>query len=120
MAYADSNYYTNTFFGKTIPSEQINTFLERASDCIDELTFNRIASTGFDSLTSFQQGQIKKSVCYQAEYLYQYGEMAEVGVGSYSLNGLSVTINSGNDTRYSVKCKSVLLPTGLMYRGLLK
>lgn len=115
MAYADSAYYTNTFFGDAIPAEQQAKFLQRASDDIDTLTYNRIVWTGFDKLTALQQTQIQKAVCYQAEHLYNYGDMAMMGVHSYSLNGMQVDM--GADNRYSAQAREALMSTGLLYRG---
>ena len=54
MSYVDSTYYEENFKGTIIPSEGIENKLERASDQIDTLTYNRINGKGFDNLTSFQ------------------------------------------------------------------
>lgn len=115
MAYTDSGYYTDTFCGDVIPTDQQLKYLQRASDDIDSMTYNRIVQKGIDKLTVLQQVQIQKAVCYQAEYLYQYGDMAMLGVSSYNINGVSVSMGANN--RYSTQARDALLSTNLLYRG---
>ena len=114
-AYADSNYYTKTFLGDVIPTEQLPKYLQQASDDIDTMTYNRIVWSGFDKLTAMQQSQVQKAVCYQAEHLYNYGDMAMLGVSSYNVNGVQVSMGANN--RYSAQARAALIPTGLLYRG---
>jgi hypothetical protein len=115
MAYTDSGYYTGTFCGDVIPADQQVKYLQRASDDIDSMTYNRIARKGFSNLKPLQQVQIQKAVCYQAEHLYNYGDMAMLGVSSYNVNGMSV--NMGANNRYSAQAREALMPTGLLNRG---
>ncbi len=79
------------------------------------MTYNRIVWSGFDKMTALQQAQVQKAVCYQAEQLYNYGDMAMLGVSSYNVNGVQVSMGSNN--RYSAQARSALMPTGLLYRG---
>jgi hypothetical protein len=115
MAYTDSEYYTGTFCSDIIPADQQVKYLQRASDDIDSMTYNRIAEKGFSNLKPLQQVQIQKAVCYQAEHLYNYGDMAMLGVSSYNVNGMSV--NMGANNRYSAQAREALMPTGLLNRG---
>lgn len=116
MAYADSAYYTGTFGGDVIPDDQITKYLQRASDDVDILTYSRIAANGWASLTASQQAQVQKAVCYQAEHLYQYGDMATFGVNNYHVGDVTVGM-AGIDLRFAAQAKEALKPTGLTYRG---
>ena len=62
MSYVDYEYYKDTFQG-TVLDESNKHKLERSSDQIDSLTFNRIRAKGFDNLTDFQKDKIRKAVC---------------------------------------------------------
>jgi hypothetical protein len=116
MPYADSTYYATTFLGDVIPTAQQAKWLQRASDDIDMLTYNRIVASGINSLSAMQQMQIKKATCYQAEHLFNYGDMATVGIGSYSVGDVSVSLQK--DMQYSAQAIKALMPTGLTNRRL--
>ena len=60
MSYVDSTYYKDIFGGTILPDVSINQSLERASDQINTLTYNRIVGKGFNNLTEFQKDKIKK------------------------------------------------------------
>ena len=62
MAYADATYYKEIYVGNAIPDEELTRQLERASDQVDTMCYNRIATARFDLLTTFQQERIKKAV----------------------------------------------------------
>jgi hypothetical protein len=116
LAYADSDFYKATFCGDIIPDEQLPKYLQRASDDIDVMTYNRIVWSGFDKLTPLQQMQVKKAVCYQADHRYQYGDMADLGVSNYHVGDTSVQMGS-KDLRFSPQAHDALIPTNLLYRG---
>ena len=42
MAYTDYKFYTKKFFGKTIPESEFREYVERASDCVDNYTMDRL------------------------------------------------------------------------------
>jgi hypothetical protein len=103
MPYVDSEYYKNTYKGILIPDNEISNRLETASDSIDDLTYNRITAIGFENLTSFQQDKIKKAVCIQADFLYQYGDYMNLPVDSYTAGSLTLSLgNNGIKTPGSV------------------
>lgn len=95
MSYVDENYYTLVFEGK-INEEEIRPFLERASDAIDSMTYNRITGKGFNNLTQFQQDKIKKAVCHHAEFMHQYGDYLNSPLSGFSAGSVSVSINTEN------------------------
>lgn len=73
--------------------------LKSASRHIDSLTFNRIVARGFDNLTEFQKEIIKEVCCCMAEFESTNADMLSSMIDSYTLNGVSVTYNSGDMVR---------------------
>lgn len=119
MAYADADYYKSTYQGTEIPEGELSSLLSRASDDVDSMTFHRIGgNAGFMALTPFQQGQVKKAVCAQADYLHDFGDAAALGLSGYSVGDVSVSMGNGSGgTVYSPQARRLLLPTGLLNRG---
>ena len=98
MPYADYTWYREEFGGTE--GEGICIYLDRASDAIDALTFNRIRAIGWDGLTEFQQGNIRRACCVQAEFLADNADALDTALSSYAINGVSMTF--GNDALYRV------------------
>ena len=120
MSYVDSTYYEENFKGTIIPSEGIENKLERASDQIDTLTYNRIHGKGFDNLTSFQQDIIRKAVCSHAEFIEQYGSYINVPLSGFSAGSISVSFNAEklNGITTTQEVLNYLKQTGLTCRRL--
>lgn len=92
MAYADYKFYTESF-GNVVPEADFPRLAERASDFVDEITFDRLV----DGLPANERSQkrIKKAVCSLAELMYQL-ELAEKNATSYAtMNGSSVSTRPG-------------------------
>lgn len=97
--YADKEYYSKTFIGTTIPSDEVDRYLTIASEKIDDITFNRIVGIGFDKLATFQKECIQKAVCYQAEYYFKYGTADSIkNVSSYKVLDISIDISRDEET----------------------
>lgn len=94
--YADVTYYKNSYKGTIIPDEELEQRLNRASRDIDSLTYNRIVKSGFDKLTSFQQGVIRDCVCQHADFIQQYGPMIDSPISGYSAGSTSVSFKDLN------------------------
>ena len=94
--YADSDYYFNEFYGSKLTTENVDKYLQEASEKIDSITFNRIVGIGFDNLTDFQKEKIQMAVCYQAEYILENGfnDENKADVASYSVLDISVSVDS--------------------------
>lgn len=92
--YATADYYFDTYRGKVIPPEDIDTALRDASRHIDSLTYNRIAGRGFSNLTEFQQEIIREAVCQQADFEHENADEISTILSSYSLNGASAQFGS--------------------------
>ncbi|HHV41695.1 MAG TPA: hypothetical protein GXX72_02460, partial [Clostridiaceae bacterium] len=93
MAYADADYYKYEYSGTVIPDEALANQLSKASDQVDSLTYNRIRAVGFDQLTEYQQGCVKKAVCSQADFNVQYGAYADMPLKGYKVGDVSVTFD---------------------------
>lgn len=74
MAYADYDFYTESYYGNVVPEADFDRLAARASDFIDTLTFDNLV----DGLPADKRSQkrIKKAVCSLAELMYQI-ELAE-------------------------------------------
>lgn len=68
MAYADFDFYKDTFYGDVLTEDTADKWLDRASDKIDALTFNRL-ETGFPEIEAHVI-KVQKAVCAVAEALY--------------------------------------------------
>lgn len=113
--YADKDYYSEVFKSKEIPHDDIEKYLERASDCVDRITRMKIVRLGgFTALSDFQKRQVQLATCHQADYLYTVNQLD--GVSSYSIGGVSVTMEATQ--KYSSDTISCLNLAGLTYRGL--
>lgn len=99
--YTDLDYYKNSYKGILIPDAELSNKLETASDAIDDLTYNRITALGFENLTAFQQDKIKKAVCIQADYLYQYGDYLNLPVDGYTAGSISLSLGK-DDSKMKV------------------
>lgn len=122
--YADRTYYFDVYKGKKFVGEDVEEYLKLAQEKIDSITYNRIVARGFDNLTEFQQNNIKKAVCNQAEYIYEngYDDENTGDIASYSVLDISVTTNtSGNKSQASMahmsaRAYSLIEQTGLSGR----
>ena len=95
MAYVDYEFYTTSYFGSVVPETDFPRMVEKASDFIDTMTFNRLV----DGLPTNKRSQkrIKKAVCSLAELMYQI-ELAEKNATNAAVSGASTAIGSGGST----------------------
>lgn len=123
--YATSEYYFTTFKGNVLQKENVDMYLQEATEKIDSITFNRIVRIGFDNLTPFQKEKVQKAVCYQAEYILNNGfnDEDKEDIASYSVLDISVNVKADNEkTQAEKECMSekaydLIFKTGLMTRG---
>ena len=95
MAYADYEFYTTSYFGSVVPESDFPRLVERASDFVNTMTFDRLV----DGLPTNERSQkrIKKAVCSLAELMYQI-ELAEKNATNAAVSGTSTAIGSGGST----------------------
>ena len=118
MAYVDVDFY-NEYSGEV--TEGLERKLEKASDQIDSLTYNRIVGIGFNNLTQFQQDRIKKAICLHVDFTEQYGEYINSPLSGFSAGSISVSFNSDtvkciNGVNTSSEVYNLLKQTGLTCR----
>lgn len=85
------------------------------------MTYNRIRRRGFNALTEFQQALVKEAVAEQTQFIGSNAELLNNPLASYSINGVSMSWDSGRVRRVggvyaSDAAYSALMQTGLMYR----
>ena len=80
MAYADVTFYKTKYYGDTVPDESLDKYLDKASDRIDMITFDRLV----DGLPDDERAQtkIKKAVCAVADCLYQIDEVKKASMAT--------------------------------------
>lgn len=125
MAYTDYKFYTEKYFGKIIPENEFIKYAERASDCIDNYTMDRLV----DGLPKNERAELKvqKAVCAVANEMYKIeqakkasmdaigtiqredGTVVNKAVSSVSSGNESISYANGNsqNNRYSVAATNV-------------
>ena len=113
MAYADFQYYKDTFLGNAIEEIDFPRLSLRASEYIDAHTGGIIPQ-----LSAIPE-EVQKATCAVAEKIQSYESEAEVA--SESVGSYSVTYKT-SDATYEQELGKVLRlylgNTGLLYRGL--
>ena len=78
MAYADYQFYTEKYYGDTVPESDFPKYAERASDRIDSITFDRLVN-GFPE-EERAVTKVKKAVCAVADALYQIDQIKKASM----------------------------------------
>ncbi len=117
-------YLEPSKYSGSIPAEEVEARLKRACRDIDSLTFNRIVKAGFENLTEFQQELIKEAVQLHADFCYDNEELLDSPLSAYSINGVSMSFDKSKivtvgEVTTSNEVYSLLMQTGLCYRGLM-
>lgn len=97
---------------------------QRAETDINGLTFNRITAKGFENLTDFQKGLVKRSAAMQVKFIYDNSELLDSPLSAYSISGVSMSFDNSkvvtlNGVTTTNQVCSALIQTGLCYRGLI-
>ncbi|MEF2969241.1 hypothetical protein V3851_26055 [Paenibacillus sp. M1] len=93
MAYATAEDYERYGDG-SIPADELDKALERASDQIDQLTYNRIVARGLNNLSPFQRSNVIKAVCQQADFSFQYGDYLSFPLAGYTAGSVSLSFKA--------------------------
>ncbi|MEC1351691.1 head-tail connector protein [Bacillus licheniformis] len=134
MPYITPDYYKNVYKGAQAPSDtDLERYIERASDVIDEVTEYKLYGGKFEALPEgFVKDLVRKATAAQVEfYVIKGGDAAvnageasgmnSVSVGSFSYSGGGSSNSSGASSRdagrISPATLSILNETGLLYRG---
>ncbi len=99
-AYADFNFYENTYFGDVLTADKAAKWLSLASDEIDTLTFGRL-TFAFPTVEAHIE-KVKKAVCAVAEALHhvdlQRKAVAAQPSADGSYRGAVASISSGRES----------------------
>lgn len=100
MAYADYDFYVNTFKGDSLTQDNADKWLERGSDYIDTLTFMRTADYFPTDATDVLR--VKKAVCAIAETLFKIDSFEQSVTPTVQANGevtgAVASISSGRES----------------------
>lgn len=128
--YADYTFYQSSFHGDAIPEEMFDKYSARASDFIDYLTWRRAQDMADDPA-------VQKCCCALAEQYMSIdalktaasAKVTEDGIiASESVGSHSRSFRNGTEAEQAVQeaekslaaiARRYLLPTGLLYRGVL-
>ena len=121
MSYATYEEYVS-YGGQEQAGDVITNILEESSININKACYGRIEGMGFDTLTSYQQGLIKRAVCTQADFMAIYGEFIDSPMSGFSAGSISMsfkdTAKSFGGALISNKALWYLDSTGLLSRRL--
>lgn len=123
MSYVDYTYYTETYKGTSASYADFPALEMRASEVIDGLTMYRVAQSSLSNFPEFIQGQFKKAVCAEIDYIEANGgvdSLHEHGTQSMGLGKFSYSGSSDNQDNIPISplVYQYLFITGLLYRGI--
>lgn len=121
--YLTYNQFYEQYPDTQIQEDRFQSLVQRAETDINGLTFNRITSKGFESLSDFQKSIIRRAVAMQVNFINDNSELLDSPLSSYSISGVSMSFDKSKITEVGgvITSKSiygVLLQSGLCYRGL--
>ncbi len=115
MAYANYEFYQESFGGNAISEADFDRLSERASEYIDFVTHGRAAAYSDDG------GLMNKACCAVAEAIKineEGGGVVAESVGKLTRSYAAGVTNTPNEEeRLSIAVCRYLLPTGLLYLG---
>ena len=80
MAYVDYQFYTEKYYGDTVPESDFPKYADRSSDRIDAITFDRLVN-GFPE-EERAATKVKKAVCAVADALHQIDQIKKTSMES--------------------------------------
>lgn len=105
MAYTDYEFYKSKFYGDTVPESDFLKYAERASDRIDQYTFDRLV----DGLPDDERvkTKVQKAVCAVADTMYQIDQIKKASMDAIGtiqredgtvVNKAVSSVSSGNES----------------------
>lgn len=105
MAYTDYEFYKNKFYGDTVPESDFLKYAERASDRIDQYTFDRLV----DGLPDDERvkTKVQKAVCAVTDTMYQIDQIKKASMDAVGtiqredgtvVNKAVSSVSSGNES----------------------
>ena len=123
-AYVDYSYYTTTYLGTAIASANFSRLALRASEILDQITFNRVAPIVLAATDTATIDLIKKATCSLAE-TYQQDELngGVDGIQSESIGSNSVSYADNASAKltrvekFKNSARIYLGSSGLLFKG---
>lgn len=115
MALVTQTFYTDTYYGETIAAADFPRYDARAEDMILGLikkTEAQVLALPSDTLLL-----VRKAICAQIEYLYEYGLTVAV-YGKEAGGGFTVgkvSVNNGSSTAAASGARSMIAPAVYVY-----
>lgn len=113
--FVDFDYYQNEYGGSELTENEFDNLSRKSERIIDSLMGNKIF---YDNLCNYPSKIIifiKDCICENAEYIKNINEFADTGITSYSINGVSMTLNNNK----SSNCVKTSIYTELVSLGLI-
>ena len=126
MGLVTYNYYTQTYMGEPVQQTDFPRYDARAEDLILGL-INKSAADILAITSQGVQEAVKKAICCQIEYFFEYGLNVAV-TGREAGGGFTVgkvSVNNGSGSAVAAGARSMVAPgvyvylerTGLLYPG---
>lgn len=105
MAYIDYEFYKSKFYGDTVPESDFLKYAERASDRIDQYTFDRLVNGLPENERA--KTKVQKAVCAVADEMYKIDQVRNAlmdNIGTIQredgtvVNKTVSSISSGNES----------------------
>ena len=96
MRYADYGYYSESYGGSLIPEEKFSYYSSRASEYVDQQTYDRLAKGVPEEFAD----KVSSCCCEIAESLYRFSSVYGSG------NGAGTNIASEKNGQYSITYRS--------------
>lgn len=115
MGLVDFKYYTETYIGEPITSQDFPRYEARAEEAI--LILIKRTAEQVEVLPPPLLLAVQKAICAQIEYLFEYG----IGVAVYGKEaggGFTVgkvSVNNGSATKAAAGAKSMIAPAAYVY-----
>lgn len=115
MGLVDYDFYSKTYIGEPISTADFPRYEARGEDMI--LALIKRSATDTEGLPEVLRTAVKKAICAQIEYLYEYGISVSV-YGREAGGGFTVgkvTVNNGSASGAASGAKSMIAPAVYMY-----
>ena len=130
MGYITSEYYNQTYQGVDA-GDELEKYISRASDLIDQMTGYKLKEKPFEEQPQFIREQVKKATATQIEFYIIQGGDVEVNAGQNDFQNVGIGsfnysiahdgrggLGKPDTRRVSPSTISYLESTGLLYAGL--
>lgn len=115
MGLVSYDYYTNTYYGEPVSTEDFPRYEARAEDMI--LGLIKRSAAVVEQMSDDLQTAVKKAICAQIEYFFEYGMGVSV-YGKEAGGGFTVgkvSVNNGSSSAGASGARSMIAPAVYMY-----